>query len=246
MRHGLAPAGIELVSGPGLEEVDVSKSHVDVTRWSVVGAVVVLHLLGLWALQQGLLQRVVEWVVPVMAVSDPSPDAPPMPMPAPPPPVQSRSQPVVPRGVAPPVSVVPPELPVTMVPGPVPSAMATLSAASAVPSLPAPQPVALVNATPAPSPVLALPSTQADYLNNPKPAYPALSRRLGEQGRAVVRVLIGADGLPQKAELHTSSGFDRLDRAALETVMRWRYVPGKRGDVPETMWFNVPMNFVLE
>lgn len=224
----------------------MSKSRVDVTRWSVVGAVVVLHLLGLWALQQGLLQRVVEWVVPVMAVSDPSPDAPPMPMPAPPPPVQSRSQPVVPRGVAPPVSVVPPELPVTMVPGPVPSAMATLSAASAVPSLPAPQPVALVNATPAPSPVLALPSTQADYLNNPKPAYPALSRRLGEQGRAVVRVLIGADGLPQKAELHTSSGFDRLDRAALETVMRWRYVPGKRGDVPETMWFNVPMNFVLE
>ena len=41
-------------------------------------------------------------------------------------------------------------------------------------------------------------------------------------------------------------GFERLDRAALDTVMRWRYVPGKRGDVPEAMWFNVPLNFVLE
>lgn len=110
----------------------------------------------------------------------------------------------------------------------------------------APVAAAPVNATPAPAPKIALPSTLADYLNNPKPAYPALSRRLGEQGRAVVRVLIGADGLPQKAELHSSSGFERLDRAALDTVMRWRYVPGKRGDVPEAMWFNVPLNFVLE
>ena len=75
----------------------------------------------------------------------------------------------------------------------------------------APVAAAPVNATPAPAPKIALPSTQADYLNNPKPAYPALSRRLGEQGRAVVRVLIGADGLPQKAELHSSSGFERLD-----------------------------------
>jgi protein TonB len=39
-------------------------------RGAVVGAVIALHLLGLWALQAGLLQRVVTWVVPVMAVSE--------------------------------------------------------------------------------------------------------------------------------------------------------------------------------
>lgn len=91
-----------------------------------------------------------------------------------------------------------------------------------------------------------LPSSDADYLNNPKPVYPPLSKRLGEQGKVVVRVLIGLDGQAQKAEIRTSSGYDRLDQAALSTVLRWRYVPGKRSGVPEAMWFNVPIHFVLE
>ena len=91
-----------------------------------------------------------------------------------------------------------------------------------------------------------LPSTNADYLNNPRPPYPALSRRLGEQGRVLVRVLIEPDGRPSKAELQESSGYDRLDQTALQTVMRWRFVPGKRAGVPEAMWFSVPIQFVLE
>ena len=73
-----------------------------------------------------------------------------------------------------------------------------------------------------------------------------MSKRLGEQGKVVVRVLIGVDGLVQKAEIRQSSGFERLDQAALMTAQRWRYVPGKRGGVAEAMWFNVPINFVLE
>ena len=59
-------------------------------------------------------------------------------------------------------------------------------------------------------------------------------------------VLIGIDGTPQKVEISKSSGFDRLDRQAQEAVMRWRFVPGKRNGVPETMWNLVPVNFVLE
>jgi protein TonB len=91
-----------------------------------------------------------------------------------------------------------------------------------------------------------LPSSNADYLQNPKPPYPALSKRLGEQGKVVVRVLIGTDGTAQQAEIRQSSGYERLDQAALGTVLRWHYVPGKRAGVPEAMWFNVPINFVLE
>ena len=90
------------------------------------------------------------------------------------------------------------------------------------------------------------PSTDADYLNNPRPAYPPLSKRLGEEGKVVLRVLIEADGSASKAEIRSSSGYDRLDQAALQTVLRWRYLPGKRGGVAEAMWFNVPINFVLE
>jgi periplasmic protein TonB len=59
-------------------------------------------------------------------------------------------------------------------------------------------------------------------------------------------VFIGPDGLPQQAEVRQSSGYERLDQAARATALRWRYVPGTRGGVPEAMWVNVPINFVLE
>jgi protein TonB len=90
------------------------------------------------------------------------------------------------------------------------------------------------------------PSADADYLNNPAPPYPRQSRRMGEEGTVIVRVLISVQGSAEKAELRTSSGYDRLDQAALETVQRWRYVPGKRNGEAVTMWFNVPIRFVLE
>ncbi len=96
------------------------------------------------------------------------------------------------------------------------------------------------------APSLVEPSADADYLKNPPPAYPRASRRLGEQGTVIVRVFISSQGLPEKAEVRTSSGFARLDQAALEAVQRWRFVPGRRSGMPEAMWFNIPVRFVLE
>lgn len=91
-----------------------------------------------------------------------------------------------------------------------------------------------------------MPNASASYLNNPKPPYPALSKRLGEEGKVVVRAWIDTNGTATQAEIKTSSGYDRLDQTALQTVLNWRYVPGKRAGVPEAMWFNIPLNFVLE
>jgi protein TonB len=96
------------------------------------------------------------------------------------------------------------------------------------------------------APAFSLPSSEAHGLNNPKPAYPRMSRRLNEQGQVVIRVFVAADGSPQQGEVKTSSGYDRLDQEALRTVLRWRFVPGQRLGTPEAMWFNVPVNFVLE
>lgn len=101
-----------------------------------------------------------------------------------------------------------------------------------------------VNGSAAPN--LQLPSSAADYLNNPAAIYPAISQRLGEQGKVVIRVLITKDGSARQAEVLQSSGFDRLDQAALRAVMGWRYVPGQRAGVPQDMWFNVPINFALK
>jgi protein TonB len=208
--------------------------------------VVLFHIAALWALQTGLLRRAVEVIVPVQVLSEfiaPAvPKLEPPPVLKPPEPVRQRET----RKTEP--ALPPPPMPVAIAdPTPAPNApTGTPAAPVALPPIAAP--VAEAAAPPAPPapPRVDLPSSDADYLQNPKPAYPPLSKRLGEQGKVVLRVLIGADGTPQQAELRQSSGYARLDQAALATVQRWRYVAGKRGGVAEAMWFNVPINFVLE
>jgi len=91
-----------------------------------------------------------------------------------------------------------------------------------------------------------MPISDADYLLNPPPAYPRMSFKLGEEGTTVVRVLIGPDGRAQDAQIARSSGFTRLDQAAEATARGWRYVPGKRGGVPEAMWVNVPIKWEIK
>lgn len=94
-------------------------------------------------------------------------------------------------------------------------------------------------------PKIELPSSSADYLNNPAPPYPPISKRLREQGRVLLRVLVGVDGVPERVELQRSSGYERLDEVAIKTVRLWKFVAGKRGGVAEAMWVNVPMVFEL-
>ena len=112
------------------------------------------------------------------------------------------------------------------------------------PSQPKP-PLPAAPTTSAP-PGIELPSINADYPQNNKADYPLVSRKLGEQGLVGLRVLIGTDGVVQKAEISKSSGFKRLDQAALAAVLSWRYAPGRIAGVPKTMWVSVPINFVLE
>lgn len=86
----------------------------------------------------------------------------------------------------------------------------------------------------------------AAYLANPRPAYPALSRRLGEQGKVLLRVRVAADGNAAEVTLHSSSGFVRLDRAAIDAVSRWRFVPARLGEEAIASWVQVPIAFTLE
>lgn len=100
--------------------------------------------------------------------------------------------------------------------------------------------------TPEKSAPIELPTTLADYKNRAQPQYPRISKRLGEQGRVVVKVLIGVDGYAQKAQIAQTSGYDRLDQSALDAVLQWRYLPGQVGGVPQAMWFQIPIQFKLE
>lgn len=91
-----------------------------------------------------------------------------------------------------------------------------------------------------------LPSTDAHYLQNPPPHYPPISRRLREQGTVLVDVLVTDQGLARETRIQQSSGFFRLDNAAAATVATWRFVPGKRAGVAQSMWFTVPIDFQLQ
>ena len=212
-------------------------------NYVIAGSVLLFHAAALWALQTGLIRRTVELIVPVEMLSElispPAPQVQAPPAPQPPAPVKQPAPEKVQRATAPapqPVAVADPT------PAPAPNAPTGVTA----PQPPAP-PIAAAVAAPAPAPAkVELPSSDADYLQNPKPVYPPLSKRLGEQGKVMVRVLIGADGAVQSATLARSSGFNRLDEAALAAVLKWRFVPGKRGGVAEAMWHQIPVNFVLE
>lgn len=218
----------------------------------IAGSVLLLHVGLLWSLQAGLLRRAAEVVVPVellnVATAPPPSESPPTP------PQPRRAQPV-PEPVVPKSTPAPRPVPRPVaIPDRTPAPAAVTGSAESQP--PAPPVAAEVSATPAPpAPAFAaapapasrveLPTTAADYLHNPPPVYPRLSFKLGEEGLVVVRVLIGPDGRAQDAQVAKSSGFARLDQAAETTARSWRYVPGKRGGVPETMWVNVPIKWEI-
>lgn len=149
-------------------------------------------------------------------------------------PVEKRPQPR-PQPVPTPVQLAAPE----EVPAPAASAPVPIpTAAPPAPSIAPPAP---------PAPVLPTqPRFDADYLDNPKPAYPAISRRLGEEGRVVLRVKVAASGLPSEVTLHAGSGSPRLDQAALETVRRWKFIPARLGDEAVAASVLVPIVFSLK
>ncbi len=127
-----------------------------------------------------------------------------------------------------------------------------LAAPSDTPAAPAEIPVFKETSSPAPAPAPA-PSTSAvsqprfdaGYLQNPAPAYPALSRRMGEEGKVLLRVFVEPTGRPSQIEIKTGSGSSRLDQAAQEAVWLWKFISARRGDEAIGAWVLVPVVFNL-
>ncbi len=128
------------------------------------------------------------------------------------------------------------------------------SAVSVPPASPTPAPPVPIESTPAPvaaapvakpAPVIP-PNFNANYLNNPAPAYPPLTKRQGHQGKVLLRVFVNTSGGAEQVQVRNSSGHDVLDQAALNAVRRWRFVPARQGDQPVAVWVLVPITFTLE
>lgn len=115
-----------------------------------------------------------------------------------------------------------------------------------VPSQAAPMATAVAKSGAAEQTPITLPHLNAGYLDNPAPNYPLISRELGEQGRVLVRAMVTIDGHVGQVALRKSSGFSRLDQAALESVKQWRFVPAQRGGQQVQAWVVVPVTFSIE
>ena len=82
--------------------------------------------------------------------------------------------------------------------------------------------------------------------NRVEPVYPATSRRLGEEGTTRLRVMVDENGRPRDVKVMTSSGFARLDQAAIEAVKRWKFVAATDGSRSVASWTQVAITFQLK
>jgi len=114
----------------------------------------------------------------------------------------------------------------------------------APPPAPVAAPAPTAPAPPAPAPVTPA-SANAAYLKNPAPEYPQMAQRRGWEGTVLLRVEVLPSGKPGQIQVQKSSGRDALDAAALAAVKRWSFVPAKQGDVAQTGWVSVPIDFKL-
>jgi protein TonB len=82
--------------------------------------------------------------------------------------------------------------------------------------------------------------------NRVNPVYPPASRRAGEQGTVMLRVLVDERGRPGDISVLKSSGFPKLDQAALDGVRKWTFKPAKNGSTPILSWTRVQVKFELK
>ena len=83
--------------------------------------------------------------------------------------------------------------------------------------------------------------------SSPSPVYPAASRRLGEEGRVILRVRVLASGEPGEVRLHKSSGFERLDVAAVAAMKQFKFNPARtRWGRAVDSWVTLPIEYALK
>jgi protein TonB len=88
-------------------------------------------------------------------------------------------------------------------------------------------------------------SSGVEYIQPPQVVYPSMSKRMGEQGRVTLLVLINDKGVAEKATIQNSSGFPRLDEAGRQAAMRALFKPHMEDGRAVPVYVVVPLNFSL-
>lgn len=228
-------------------------------RRLLLATVVFLHIGGGWALTQIDPPKIVVGEAPPMEVRMVSAEQPPepqidvpLPQDTPPPDLKPELQSMI---QPPPPDLPPPVFPIEKPPPPPPRPKPKPQPQLHKPPPPRPHPAqppaqTSVPTQPGPPAPPAAPKTvgasQVSFLVRPSPVYPNRARRNNEQGVVMVRVLIDVTGRPTNVSLQTSSGHPALDESALSAVKAAQFRPYSEGGVPQPVWVNVPIKFVLQ
>jgi protein TonB len=166
----------------------------------------------------------------------------------PPPDLRVPEFPVAKIDIPPPPEMPLPVIPIEKPPEPKPKPPQPKPVQKHAPAPPAQAPVGShpQQAAPAaPSAPKTVSASQLGYVVAPNPVYPGRSRRAGEQGSVLIRVLVDVAGRPAQVSVQTSSGHADLDQSALSAVRASQFRPYSEGGIPQAVWLLVPINFVL-
>lgn len=89
-------------------------------------------------------------------------------------------------------------------------------------------------------------SAELQVTNRVEPVYPPVSRRALEEGSGVFKVLVDERGRPRDVTVAKSTGFARLDQAAVQAIRKWVFAPAMRGTQPVSSWTSVRVTFRLD
>jgi protein TonB len=98
----------------------------------------------------------------------------------------------------------------------------------------------------APSPAVVAARYRSGSAGNAPPKYPHRARRLGYEGRVVLRVEVLPSGETGSVDIVSGSGHGILDKAAVKAVRRWRFLPATHAGVPVADTLDVPITFRLK
>lgn len=78
------------------------------------------------------------------------------------------------------------------------------------------------------------------------PEYPSASRQMNESGTVILKFLVGVNGKVKNSGIDTSSGFPRLDDAALVALSSCSFLPGSINGVPQESWAKIKYTWKLQ
>lgn len=209
-------------------------------RFAPFTGVVVLHLVVIYAAYSGLLTRMVQVAMPAAVYVSFVADTPAKTEATPPPKTVQITQ-------MPPPLFHPPVVPIVVAT----QVERTITVAPAVAAPEQKPTVAAVTApvaAPAAPPPVAGPKTitsGVEYVHAPQPVYPPMAKRMGEQGKVVLRILVNERGMPDQVTVQTSSGSARLDEAGRQAALRSLFKPHVEDGRAVAVYVIVPLNFQL-